>query len=355
MSAAAQKLFDDVPVCERHLFPTVEPGGFKMEALNRLHDFRVLPLDDDRGIRIERIVPSRGGVVEEDLSLNKVDRLIGVEDWEYGGEPFAFMSAGFKNLENHSRQIHRHILERIYEGLDHDLDLLYDPRFRAQMDELKRWRWRLHDAVIGRYRAEKSYLRPSDLMILRWINELSHNSDVFAVLSAEPAALLATIQVSYQGNHNFLKPTLLGFLQTLDLEKSTELDLLPFEYRLSGPDGVAFRHSFYSYFRRDQVCEFTRYSKFDRMPVPVQERMLLKALQAARTRGMRTIVAGGDEKTARLFARYGFKVFGRLPTEQTETAEYLSYLRIPSKEYEAVHTRLKISAQLVRARARGRP
>ncbi len=351
LSAPAHEVFDQIPICERYLLPQIEEGGFKMEALRRLKNHRVFALHDYLGIRVEKVADRNQVLVQEILPLDRIDRLIGLQEWEFERKQFTFMSAGFKNLESHSREVHRYVLNHVLENRDYNLELRYNRDLRDQMADLRRWRWRLHDAVIGRYRSEKGYLDNSDLFMFRWANELSHNSDVFAVLSSEPR-LLATIQISYQGDKNFFNPSLDGFLNTLDLEKSRDLDRLPFEYRLNGPEAVTFRHYFYGLFNREKVCEFTRYAKFAWMPRPVQERMLFEALQAAIKRNMETIVAGGDDKTTRLFARYGFRVFGRMPTRQSQANEYLSYLDLSSKEFKAVYARLEQSARQVEAKVK---
>lgn len=321
----------------------------RVDVKRKLEQYRLSSYDLQSLVRVEPKLGEQKGQRYLRLDREHFAPLIRHEKWEFKNENFFLMNTGFRNLEAHSQKVHGLIWSHISKWPEYALEIRFGDRFHGEAANLRKWRWRMHSAVLKRYRHVKSYLDNADLFLLRWANETSHNNDGFAVFDSNQK-LLSTIQISYHGDRNFFEPNLDGFFSLLNLGPSEQLDKLPFEYRLTEPAGITFRHSFYSYFEPSKVCEFTRYAKFDRMPFEVQNRLLYLALKTAQSRGMRAIIAGGDETTSRLFARYGFKRFGNLPT-RSDSAEYLNFLILPSHEAQVLERSLGQSAEKVKVTA----
>lgn len=263
--------------------------------------------------------------------------------WLHKGEAFQFLNIGFKNLEEDSNAINRMVMYHLQRSPEVDLEIRYSPRRSIDLALLKYYRWLVHEAVLGKYRQVKSYLGLHDLRNLRTSSLISNNSDVFAVFMGfsdriveipHPDKDLAlTLQISYLGDRDFLQPSIKGVLMQAGYPPKEQGNFLPFEYRLPLGFFMDFRHKFKSDFDTQSICEFTRYAKFMQMPSSIQNRMLLEAFLTVRHRKMNLIVVSADRITERLFRRYGFQRFDRLPSAQNQMEEYLLYMRVDSDAF----------------------
>jgi hypothetical protein len=71
-----------------------------------------------------------------------------------------------------------------------------------------------------------------------------------------------------------------------------------------------------------------------KLPLEVHETFLYLIFKTAENRGMKAMIAEADGKTARLFARYGFKIWSNLPSIQSKEKEFLIYVERGTPEWE---------------------
>ncbi len=297
------------------------------------------------------VLPSAAGASTHTLDLSSYPSSVDLKTtlWSHEQKYFLFLDTGFKNLEIESDIIEQAVAYHLLFRPDQNLEvILGEDRIRARQI-LHKYRWALHFAVLDVYKEKKKYLTPEDLYHLQASAMFSSNSDVFAVLEAEGKVfssydtrgkiadrLLLTLQISYPGERNFFKPTVKGLQVNSGGKPIIDDDRLPFEYRLNPIQEFDFRDKFYTRFPKSSTCEFTRYAKLKKLPRSTHDRFLLEALHTAVRRGMKVIIASGDRHTARLFGKYGFKIYGELPTRQRETKEFLTYLELNSPEFKQV-------------------
>ncbi len=288
-----------------------------------------------------------------DISSYSPTGRVKAEIWRFEDHYFRFVDTGFKNLEHESNIVDQAILHHLAMFPKQNLKMIFGRDRMSARTLLYKYRWALHFAVLDVYRTKKKYLSRQDFQNLKAANLFSNNSDVFGLLDAGSSLpgqqdsqleisqrLLLTLQISYPGERNFFRPTLKGLTATTNVEAVFPDDRLPFEYRLPMEHELAFREKFYQRFAKKSTCELTRYAKFQNIPQAVHDRFLYEALVTAVKRGMNVLVASGDPFTARLFQRYGFKIFDRLPTAQEKETEYLTYLEVNSPEFRNLVARL---------------
>lgn len=336
--------------CERRL---EEPST--NVVLPWLH-FRASILKKYAGYEMKR--PDATGHI--DLAMADIDPspFLRSATWRSPKTYFTFVDSGFRRLEAISQQINALALRHLKENPTANLRVRFSPSLQARISTLSNFRWQVHDAVLRVYSTKKNYLDTKDLLLLKFGNVWSGNSDVFAVLSGSTFSayeslhpleidrrLALTIQISYFGDENYLKPTARGIMRPLGMEKYAEaFDLLPFEYRLPEKQRVPLRQKLNEKFDLRHSCEIGRYAKFLPLPLSTQQKFLLHAFTTIRDRGVKTIFAAGDSNTIRLFRRYGFKNFGQLPTGRQEDPEFLTYLEVNSPEFERIIHRLTMDS-----------
>jgi hypothetical protein len=199
-------------------------------------------------------------------------------------------------------------------------------------------------------------------MILTQLNGFSKNNDVFGLMTYDstplPVAisrqeitdrLLMTIQVSYFGDRDFLKPSIQNLLnyEILPTENS---DRFPFEFRLPRSEASAeFRQKFHSRFEPRYTCEILRYASFDPyLPIEIEDRFIFNVFNSILDQGMRHIVISVDAATGRLFhRRYGFDPYRELPIPHEGVKEYLYYLDTDSPRFFTAYYALKKNAKKV--------
>ncbi len=332
----------------------------RRKIINGFDNFQILPEVGARGVRLYR-----GGKESawryswRRIPLRDNFRAkAGVEVWYANGQSFQFIDVGFKNFEPDWFVQNAIVADHMILNPNENLYIKYGPHRRDAELTFRHYRWAFHGHVVERYANVKKYLTPQDLYMLQFSNIGSTNIDVFGLIAHDetlpPGTLLTkdeirdrlkvTIQISYYGEFNFFHPTMIGALIAKGIKVRQRVFRLPFEKRLDPDVALAYRRRFYQSFKPETTCEFTRLAKFaNDVPRPVFDRFILRAMTTADRRGMKTIVASGDEYTTRLFHRYGFKTYAPLPTN-SGVNEYLSYLEIGSPEYWEVYERLLDSA-----------
>lgn len=280
--------------------------------------------------------------------------------WQSESQWFQFIDVGFRNLETDSAVTNGIIAAHLTQYPDDNLTVRYgEERIHAE-EILSRYRWELHDAVIDKYATVKPYLTPMDLFDLKALNLINDNNDVLGLLdyfqgtdlstlTAEQIKehLIMTIQITYFGERNFFTPSPRGILMASGERIDETEDKMPFEHRITPGALPNFRRMFYSDFNRRTICELTRYAKFvNKIPQAIQDKFLLEAIRTAMNRGMKTMIVSADQATARLYRRYGFKVYSELPTGSGEL-EYLMYMHSNGPEFVSLLSRLDANASQV--------
>jgi hypothetical protein len=274
------------------------------------------------------------------------------ERWRLGERRFQFTNVGFKNFEFHARRVNRLVLDHLKKDPEDNLTVYLSPDFQEAARLAEHRRWAIHDAVLDRYYQKKFYLKGEDYVSLVDVNRLSDNSDVLVVTDAGSGVpigemskrqlndnLLLTIQISYFGDEVFFVPDLRKVALDSGLTMRSD-DRFPFEFRIRKDLQQSFRRQFFEDFDPRTTCEFLRYALLGSdVPRAVHDRMLSEAVALAAKRGMKTIVASADAVTARLFRRYGFKPYKKLPVEQSEVDEYLVFARMDDPEFRAAFRR----------------
>ncbi len=283
------------------------------------------------------------------------------EIWKSHGRRFELLNVGLKNLEPYSIRVNRYVLGHLIAHPDDNLTVLFDSKRMRLADYILSYRWPTHEAVMRSYHEAKPYLNENDFRILKDLNEASTNNDVITLLDHDPTTenssisnrVLLTIQISYFGTRSFFRPSVDDLLKN-EIPNSHENDLLPFEYRIPVELRAKFREAFYSKFPARHTCEMLRYASFDStLPQDVRDRFLLYAFQKVVDRKVKYIVAGADPATARLYRRYGFQIFSKLPTSQNKEPEYIIYLSVNSPQFLKMMNRLRQNAQHVDATTKG--
>lgn len=274
--------------------------------------------------------------------------------WSQSGEKYQFFDVGIKNLEGDALVLNRLIAAHMLKKPRTSLRIDYSPARLEYERQLLRVRWAVHDAVLKNYFMNKVYLTFHDNLLLKIPNIWSNNNDVLGLLrtSMNPEtmskrdiqkALLITLQISYYGEQNYLRPTFRGLMFGQGHAMPFRSDKFPFEYRLDPEKAVDFRRSFVERFDPRTTCEFTRYVKFDKnLPDSVRDAFLFEAFRTAIRRGMRTAIASTDPLSARRFRRYGFEVYSDLPTRQDGTPEYLLSVDLTSPEFQSIYYGLQL-------------
>ncbi len=272
--------------------------------------------------------------------------------WQANGKKYQFVNVGLKSLEAYSDRVNRTVFAQLLTHPDDDLIVYYDDSRLAVGKRLMKYRWGVHDAVLEIYKRKKPYLSENDFRTLIYLNKVSQNSDVLALLYPKtivPAArgvsnrVALTIQISYFGDRHYFRPSVAEIVDPESMPNPK--DLLPFEYRIPVDQLAAFRAAFYSRFPARYTCEMLRYASMDnQIPQSIRDRFLLTAFQKAERRGMKYVIAGADKYTERLYRRYGFQIYSPLPNGQIEEPEYVLYLRIGTPEYSEMIARLQRSA-----------
>jgi hypothetical protein len=283
------------------------------------------------------------------------------QGWDFYGQPFQFIDVGFKNLQSEVDKTGFLVIQHIF-AHGHDLTIRYSPQWLTARETLKVLRWTLHKSVLEKYRVRKPYLDSVQIEDLNLPNTVSGNSDVFGLLAGPPSPvanltvkdvqsrLILTAQITYHGNRHFQQPpTLRGMYASMGYIVDEDLDKFPFEYRIQGSEFDEFRRQFYSRFPVRTTCEINRYAMFgNKLPLAVHERFLYHMLKTAENRGMKAIIAEVDSKTARLFGRYGFRVFAQLPSIQLQESEYVVYVEKGTPEWNKTMERFNQSLSYVR-------
>jgi hypothetical protein len=269
------------------------------------------------------------------------------EVWEFKGQQYHYVDVGYPNLQYESNLISEVVADHMIDHPKEDLTVLYKPNLVMLRSAINRFRWALHRAVIASYSDEKEYLTKADLRLLVETNVASQNNDVYGLLNYQRTEdlsslsqeeiqkrLAATIQITYFGNRHFLKPTLREILRSKDFvtPRLQSDDLLPFEFRVPPAVRPKYRAQLAKDFDVTKMAEITRFAKFSNMPTEVHFRFLYKVFFSAMRHGVRTIVISTDDKTSRLFKRYGFKLYSRLPTA-SGAPEYLYYMQLPGRDF----------------------
>lgn len=274
--------------------------------------------------------------------------------WSRAGEKYQFFDVGIKNLEGDALILNRLIAAHMLKRPRTSLRIDYTPARLAYERQLLRVRWAVHDAVLKNYFMNKVYLTFHDNLLLKIPNIWSNNNDVLGLLRTSvnlgimskrdiQKALLITLQISYYGEQNYLRPTFRGLMFSQGYAMPFRSDKFPFEYRLDPEKAVEFRRSFIENFDPRTTCEFTRYVKFNKnLPDSVRDAFLFEAFRTAIRRGMHTVIASTDPLSARRFRRYGFQVYSDLPTRQHDTPEYLVYVDLTSPEFKSIYYGLQL-------------
>jgi hypothetical protein len=281
-----------------------------------------------------------------------------IDHWKTSQTQVNFLDMGLKNLEPDMDEINRLATIQMANAPHTPFEIDISYKRAKERVLLQIMRWRLHDVVLTKYQEMKKYLTSRDFAMLDWTSGWSDNSDLFAIVNGDPLTpekmtlqalekkIALTIQITYFGRKDFERPTLQGALDANLLRKYSVEDELPFEFRLGPAMRKEFAERVYTRFDRATTCEFMRYAKVDKdLPRDIHDRFLLEALLTAKMRGMKTILASGDSFTSRLFRRYGFEIFDRLPTNQVGEIEYLSYLDTDSPAFAAVIQMLNASSR----------
>jgi len=281
-----------------------------------------------------------------------------IDHWKTQEARVNFVDLGFKNLEYDMDEINWVVSNQMENAPRTPFELDISVKRAEERQRLKIMRWRLHDVVLNRYEQMKEYLTEGDMAMLDWANAQSDNSDLFAIVNGEPLTadqmtlqtlvdkVALTIQIMYFGKKDFERPTLEGALAVNGMRQIKKDDALPFEARIIPIIRENYVKRVYSRFDPATTCEFMRYAKVDKtLPRDIHDRFLLEVLLTAKKRGMKTVLASGDSLTSRLFRRYGFEIFDRLPTKQVGEPEYLSYLDLDSEAFAKVVTDLHKSSK----------
>jgi len=277
--------------------------------------------------------------------------------WTIDSNKYELIDVGHLQLNKQSQMISRATLEHLLRHPNETLIIHLGRDTVLATNTLKTLRWVVHDSVLAKYKERKPYLSADDFQLLENINRQSGNSEVLGVLNYDDSALvditedklvdrlLATIQITYFGDRNYLFPNLRSLYEANGLEVSDEGDKFPFEYRLDEDKIREFRSKFYKRFEAKTTCEFTRYAKFENLPDQVQSRLLHEALRRAKNRGIKTIVASSDDGTKRLFQRYGFQLYPEeLPIKNSVANEHLLFLEVDSFQFQEVYNRLEMTS-----------
>jgi hypothetical protein len=308
--------------------------------------------------------------------------------WHYGNGDYVFLDTGFKRFESYSNSLHKIIRDSIVRFPNEDLEFLYGADRVAAAKMSQSFRWALHEAVLRKYKRKKSYLTEKDLSILRELNKISSNNDVFGLFRYDPDLnpadvrdvdnlLLSTIQITYFGDRDFFNPNVRQVERASRLPVDQSQDLLPFAYRLDrdSKKGKSFLKKFNANFSRKDTCEILRYSSFDaKLPLAIEDRLVYDVFRTIVERGMKHIVIGVDNATGRLFSdRYDFMYYDQLPIpikKQQQVAsdnpagwlfgdlsqppipikyepEFLYYIDVHSPEFQTVYHRLKVHSDEV--------
>ena len=315
--------------------------------------FEVIPNGDD-GVRDFRLV----------LDLHSVEKSI--EHWTVGDSTYLFANVGFRNLRRLGERMNRVVLSHLTKNPMYRLRVRHSVHDTTDLDHLVRIRWDIHDQVLQKYRETKEYLSDADLKALRAHPLLSDNSDVIYLLKNPPPPQdpargytvrdltshpALTIQISYYGDRDFLKPTLEGVLEAAGFPTEQDGDKYPFEYRLSADAAEEFRAALDERFQSASTAELVRYVKFGDVPRNVQELFILRTMQLVQKRKMKTVLAAGDPLTTRLFRGFGFSVFAPLPTD-TDVHEWLSFIETESEKFGALHERLSSGTRDIKVESR---
>lgn len=332
-----------------------------------LRKFDVRWLNYDRGFEMKLTddpgAPTRQLVLQD---LIKKKREWRSEIWTYAGQSYLFLDVGFKNLEADREYILQLMLDHIEKHPGMNLRVRYGMLRRRDLAILRAFRWAIHDQVISTYSGVKDYLTPEDLSLLETSNMTSTNSDVFALIpfhgdfrwdsvlnpSTEPEVLM-TGQITYSKNQSDFAPSLKDVLYNKMISSTFSRHLLPFEYRIRDDALVGFDKGLFSRFERETSCEILRYAKiFKKLPRPVSDRFSKKIYNRVRRAGAKTVFASTDSLTSKIFSRYGFAPYAKLPTE-SGVDEFLNYLTVESEEYRKATEWLSESGRAVQVRKAG--
>jgi len=354
------------PDCLEYLLPAPkERFSEKVHLVSRFQKFRIGRQPRYRGFYVEPREPNFPPKVRN-VRVKLDQPLIKGEAWTVEGyRPMYFVSTGFHNLEPESKKINSLIADHVVNHAGEGLRINFDMKRGQEEMMLYDFRWNVHDAVMAVYADKKGYLEPDDFAKLIAYNLHSSHNDVFSLMYTPPSVLpymryedilpemAMTIQISYYGLRNYIDPSLKGVLAARGFGYYEAEDRLPFEYLIPDENLKAFREKFYAQFDAPTTCEMNRYIKLQSNtkystadPTDVHSLFLLRAIGKAKDEGMKTIVAVGDKNTMVIWRRYGFKLWGRLPTEGE--AEYLMYLEVESSQYIAFYNRLMLRSEEVK-------
>jgi hypothetical protein len=335
----------------------------KPELAERLLNYTVVPLVGEDGWVDGFILGSKDPV--KDFSVGPSTRVVVMkpdekdfkfdnQTWFFNQTQYKLLDVGFKNFEAHSTRVNKIIIDHIENYPNQNLKVLYDSPRRSLGKSIGVKRWAMHGAVLLRYEETKPYLSREDLLTLERINSISSNNDVYGL--TKDGVLILTIQVTYYGDRRYDKPNLRQILPSQELPTAENKDLFPFEYRFGNLITPEFREKLFTRFDPRYTCEIIRYSSFDpKIPIEIEDRFVLNLFKTIRERGMKHILIGVDQATARLFSyRYGFKHFADLPAlNGKKQKEFLYYMDVDGPEFVFINSALTHSSRAVDVRFGG--
>jgi hypothetical protein len=290
------------------------------------------------------------------------------EEWIYDGAHYSFLDVGTKNLELDSREIHRLVLEHIRKFPDAKITVNFGAQLNDDLKKLMQLRWATHDEVLEVYKSSKSYLGWADFAILKHVNRISANSDVFTLLRYDSKhakwsdlteadiqeRLVSTAQISYSGDAVAMTPTpktLIGHVGGPYADRSA-IRKFPFEYRVDLSQARQIHDDLNNVFDISTTCEVTRFvNKVARLPRPVMHRLLFEVFDVILRRGMKVILASLDDKTFRLFKReYGFQKLYEFPVKGNSQHETLAFLFVGTHAFNETYAKLFEGAKRVEVR-----
>lgn len=308
-----------------------------------------------------------------------------------GGSYFG-LDVGFENFAKDQEKLGQLYLNHLA-GPNYNLPFSIEQigNRKSSVDELKKWRWSFHEAVIQSYAShphKKKYLDLGELSSLSFQNNLAEHSDVFGIVldPGKPlsqmtkneikANTVVTVQLTY-ASHSYAVLTDLDYTKVIRniREKNPAKNLwLPFMDRMQYPslensnspntamapmpqiDISDFKFKFQSEFGNKKVAEINRWSKpMTSASDSLRDLSLLMLLNRAEERGVEFLFASSDKATRRLFTRqYFFKdyhtILRPIFNKQGQTTgnfaeeEFVLFLQIGTPEYLELKQKLKASA-----------
>ena len=259
---------------------------------------------------------------------------------------------------------------------------------KQALEELKKWRWAFHDAVMSTYAHhphKKQYIDPLAISGLISENSSRENSDVFGIITHPQQSLQSlgrdqirkltavTVQLTYPATElEFLsQPDFSSFYFDIRKQPSPQ-KYLPFMNGIRKPlskielgpskrqtepfpyrDMTEFFKKFYSDFPDQNIAEINRLAKPSKdAPDALLDLILLRLFDRAEEMKISTLFASTDRATRLLFTRrYGFsdylsyrqEIFNLRIQEiigEADETEYVIFIRVGSPEYSRMKLRL---------------